>query len=63
MVNMCNFLGWTTYLKSYMVFQKDFTKLNESCMFTFDLDTTDELHVRYTFYGWRFHVGHTLRKT
>ena len=33
-----------------MVFQKVLTKLNESCMFTFDLDATDWLHVRYTFY-------------
>ena len=50
MVNMCNYLGWTTRLGSCMVFQKVFTKLNESCMFTFDLDATDGLHVRYTFY-------------
>ena len=50
MVNMCSYLGWTTRLRSYMVSQKVFTKLNESCMFTFDLDATDELDVRYTFY-------------
>ena len=33
-----------------MIFQKGFTKLNESCMFTFDLEATDGLHVRYMFY-------------
>ena len=44
------FLGWTTCPKGYMVFQKVFTKLNESCMFTFDLEVIDGLHVRYTFY-------------
>ena len=33
-----------------MVLQKVFTKLNESCMFTFDLDATDGLHVKYMFY-------------
>ena len=32
-----------------MVFQKVFTKFNESCMFIFDLNITDGLHVRYTF--------------
>ena len=33
-----------------MVFQKVFIKLNESCMFIFDLGAIDGLHVRYTFY-------------
>ena len=32
-----------------MVFQRVFTKLNESCMFIFDLNITDGLHVRYMF--------------
>ena len=39
------YLGRMPRLRGCMVFQRVFTKHNESCMFIFDLNATDGLHV------------------
>ena len=50
MIDNCNFT-YDEYhaLGGCMVFQKVFIEFNESCMFIFDLNITDGLHVRYMF--------------